>query len=83
VVALEGAAETRTATEKSLSTRERDTLLKIVIGMAINGYAFDPMAKRSDRVPEIASDLAKAGVPVTDDTIRKYLKEAEDLLPQA
>jgi hypothetical protein len=49
--------------------------------MAVKGYAFDPQAKRSDQISEIASDLADAGVPVSDDTVRKYLREAADLLP--
>jgi hypothetical protein len=59
-----------------LSTRERDTLLKLVIGMAVEAYRYDPEAARSPIPAEVASDLAKHGMSVTDDTIRKYLKEA-------
>lgn len=82
---LELAAKNRSHApiEKPLSTRARETLLKILIGMAVKGYAFDPLAKRSDQISEIASDLAEAGVTVTDDTVRKYLREATDLLPPA
>jgi hypothetical protein len=59
-----------------LSTRERDTLLKLLIGMAVEAYRHDPAAARSAAPSEIAGDLAKHGLAVTDDTVRKYLKEA-------
>jgi hypothetical protein len=50
--------------------------------MAIRGYAFDPTAKRSNLVAEIVGDLALQGLSVSDDTIRRYIKEACDLLPE-
>jgi hypothetical protein len=59
-----------------ISTRERDTLLKIVIGMAVGGYSYDPRAARSTVIPDIVNDLETAGVAVSDDTVRKYLREA-------
>lgn len=61
---------------RELSTRERDTLLKLVVGMAIEGYRYDPNAARNDAPGEIAGDLAKQGIELTDDTVRKWLKEA-------
>jgi hypothetical protein len=36
-----------TKSEKSLSTRERESLLKLVIGMAVGGYGFDVNANRT------------------------------------
>ena len=68
--------------EKSLATRERDSLLKLVIGMAVGGYRYDATALRSERPTEIANDLASAGVPLDVDTVRKLLKEAAELLPE-
>lgn len=59
-----------------VSTRERSTLLKLVIGMAMEGYKYSPEAARSGAVTEIAGDLAKHGLDVSDDTVRKYLHEA-------
>ena len=59
-----------------LSTRERETLLKLVIGMAIEGYRYEPRAVRSKAPAEIAADLAKQGIAITDDTVRKWLKTA-------
>ncbi|MEO6561662.1 MAG: hypothetical protein ABIN99_01260 [Nitrosospira sp.] len=63
--------------EKPLLGTERDSLLKLVIGMAIKGYGYDPSStKKSTTVSEIERDLAELGIELTDDTIRKYLKEA-------
>lgn len=67
---------------KLLSTRERDNLLKLVIGMAVNGYSYDPAATKSTAPKEIANDLSKLGMSLSDDTVRKYLKEAaESVMP--
>jgi hypothetical protein len=55
--------------------------LKVVIGMAVGGYSYDPKAGRSDRPTEIAGDLERAGVPLDVDTVRKWLRESAELLP--
>jgi len=49
--------------------------------MAVKGYVYDPKAARSDSVAEIVKDLALVGVPLDDDTVRKWLREAAELLP--
>ena len=64
--------------EKPLSTRERETLLKIILGMAIKGYVYNPAAGRSNTPKEIADDLATLGISVSDDTVRQKLKDAFD-----
>jgi hypothetical protein len=69
------------APEKSIGTRERESLLTLVIGMAVGGYGYDPKASRSPQPSEIAGDLARCGVSLDVDTIRKWLKEAAELLP--
>lgn len=66
---------------KALGTRERETMLKIIICMAVKGYVFDPKAARSDRINEIVGDIGKCGLSISDDTVRRYLKEAAELLP--
>lgn len=69
--------------DKPLSTVERNTLLKLVIGMAIKGYGYDPQAKRSDIPKSIETDLVQLGIAITDDTVRKWLNEAANtVLPQ-
>ena len=70
------------STEKTLGTRERDTLLKLVIGMAVAGYKYNPKASKNAAVSDIASDLERLGIAVSDDTVRKWLSEAAEFLPQ-
>jgi hypothetical protein len=69
------------APEKTLGIRERESVLKLVIGMAVGGYGYDPKASRSPQPSEIGCDLAKCGVSLDVDTIRKWLKEAAELVP--
>jgi hypothetical protein len=47
--------------DKPFTLRERETLLKLVIGMAVKGYAHDTDAGRSKATSEIASDLDNPG----------------------
>ncbi len=68
--------------QKELKTRERDTLLKMIIGMAIKGYVYNPTAKKNTAITEIESDLKELGIPVSDDTIRKWIKEALEIKPR-
>jgi hypothetical protein len=68
--------------ERSVGSRERDSLLKLIIGMAVGGYGYDPSASRSEQPSQIASDLATAGVALDVDTVRKWLKQAAELLPR-
>jgi hypothetical protein len=62
--------------EPMLATRERETMLRIIFAAAVGGYGYDPGAARSDAARNIADDAVRAGVRVSDDTVRKYLKEA-------
>ena len=72
-----------TTQEKPMKTTERNTLLKLVIGMAIDGYRYDPTATKSPIPKEIESALLLLGMSVTDETVLKYLKLATDtVLPK-
>jgi hypothetical protein len=73
-----GAAKTE---KLELDPRERASLLKLVIGMAMAGYRYDPKAKRNDAVTEIYSDLLGLGIELSDDTIRRFLREAAQYAP--
>ena len=81
-VELEQALKQGQTKEKTLSTRERRTALKLIIGMAVKGYCYDPGAERSDKISEIVHDLDHAGVSLDADTVRKWLREAAALLPR-
>jgi hypothetical protein len=60
--------------------KERHSLLKLAIGMAIRGYKFNPHAQRNEATAEIAKDLQELGIPLDADTVRGYLQEATTLL---
>lgn len=62
--------------ESPIDPRERDSLLKLVLGLAIGGYSYDPKAKRNDVMKDIEKDLKDHGLVLSDDTIRKFLDEA-------
>lgn len=61
-----------------LGTRERETLLKILFCVARDAYGYTP-GKRSTAPADMAKACEKFGLPVSDDTARKYLNEAESL----
>jgi len=65
---------------KSPSMIERQNMLKAIYGMAVKGYSYKPDDKRSTVVTEIVGDLALLGLSISDDTIRRYLKEAREHL---
>lgn len=73
--------EAKIITEKPLLTRERDTLLKLIIGLAIEGYRYAPRASRNEAIGEISRDLQKLGIALDQGTIRKWLQEASQILP--
>ena len=73
--------EAVSAKHKSSATKERDSLLKLVIGMAVKGYAYDPKATRSEVPNEMVHDFKLLGISINAGTVRKYLQEATDLLP--
>lgn len=65
---------------KEPGTRERDSMLRIIIGMAVGGYGYDPTASKSAATKEIAGDVHARGLSIDEDTVRKYLMEARQLL---
>lgn len=77
---LEESVDDESAKDRKLSTTERNTLLKLVIGMAIDGYGYNPKSLRSDVPKRISDDLATNEIYVSDDTIRRWLKAASEVL---
>lgn len=53
---------------------------KLTLGMAIDGYGYDPRAERSPIPAQLVSVLATRGIPLSEDSVRKYLKDAYDEL---
>lgn len=66
---------------QSAVTRERNTLLKIILGLAMDQYGYQPHAPRNATAGEIAGDLDGQGISVSEDTVRKYLNDASEFAP--
>jgi hypothetical protein len=71
-------------TVDDLPESERNTMLKLIIGMAIDAYGYDPESTRNNLTGtnknSLSAKLARKGITITDDTIRKYLTEAKNIL---
>lgn len=65
---------------KAQSPVERQNMLKAIYALAVKGYGYDPTGRRSTIVSEIVSDMTLEGLPLSEDTVRRYLKEARDNL---
>lgn len=66
--------------EKSLSAREKETLLMLVATMAIKGYVYDPNKSKSSCTSDIRKDLELLGFSMDNKTILKWLREATSLV---
>lgn len=67
---------------KRIDPRERLSMAKLLVAMAIDGYGFDPKAKRSPIPKELEGIAARLGLEITDDTIRSYLRLGAEQLPK-
>ncbi len=67
----------------SLTTQERQTALKLIAAMAVEQYGYKPDAARSEVTANIQSDLNSIGQNLDDKTIRKWLREASNLIDEA
>jgi hypothetical protein len=67
-----------------ITSTERSTMLKLIIGMAMDAYGYDKDKRRNNATGtnkgSIKAGLEKKGILMDDETIRKYLKEAENFL---
>jgi hypothetical protein len=76
------------STNEELSKKERRSLDKLILGMAIAKYKWDPNADRHPAAGRIADDLnclerdgVNLGLGLDQDTVLKYLREAKEVLP--
>lgn len=76
-------ADIQATKQDELTETERNTLLRLVIGMAIDAYGYDPNKSRNSATGDkngISAKLQARGISISDETIRKYLTEAKNLL---
>ncbi|MDZ4150748.1 hypothetical protein [Methylicorpusculum sp.] len=69
-------------TSKPESTRKSENLLQALTSVAVDAYGYDPQSAKSTAPQDIADALAKRGKKVDPKTIRTWLKEGNELLPQ-
>lgn len=67
---------------QKLDNREKSSMAKIIIVMAVDGYGYEPSARKSPIPKEIQDRAARLGLDISDDTIRRYLKMGAELLPE-
>ena len=63
-----------------LKPKDRNSLLTMVIAMAVKMYGYDAEAGRSTTPAEVAKDAAALGLSIDTKTVRKWLYEAAALL---
>jgi hypothetical protein len=73
-------SDARVGTTK-LDTRERTSLAKLITAMAIDAYGYNPSARRGPIPNEIEGIILRLGLEITADTIRKFLREGSQYLP--
>ncbi len=68
--------------QKPESTRKSENLLRTVAGIAIHAYGYKPQEKKSTAPNEVSVALSEFGVSITPQTIREWIKEGIELMPQ-
>jgi len=67
--------DTNSNAKDKVNKKSFNTLLKLVAGMAIKGFAYNPQNKKNPSIKEIQSDLDELGVSMDDETISHWIKE--------
>lgn len=63
----------------TLLPSERKSLVKLVFAMAVDAYGYDPDDNKSPVTKDLSDAVARADLSISDDTIRKWLKEGAKL----
>ena len=71
----------RTQKPKIFEERQRKTMLKLLLAIAIEKYRFNPTLERSSVPKNIEATTDLYGLNVTNETIREYLKKAVSEFP--
>ncbi|KUJ76303.1 hypothetical protein AVO45_13465 [Ruegeria marisrubri] len=64
---------------KGAQAKRIASLQKALIAMAVDGYSYDPRRAKSDVPVQVAEKSEELGIPMTPQTVRKYLREAADI----
>ncbi|MBB3408025.1 hypothetical protein FHT87_001928 [Rhizobium sp. BK316] len=66
--------------QKPTPPRERESMLKMILAMAMKKYQFDPTKLKNSATTNIAGAVTEIGLRIDEDTVRKFLNEAKVLL---
>lgn len=77
---VENALAAAQSSGKELHPKTRQSLLKLVLGMAIACYKYDRKASKSDVPRLVTEELAQIGIAIDEDTVRARLKEAAETI---
>ena len=64
------------------SPRERKSLHKMIIGMAIQKYGYDPLVNKTAATQRIVDDLTREGISIDVGTVLTHLRAAKSALPE-
>jgi hypothetical protein len=76
----ERAARSQLAHELTAIKRRERTHQKLLIGIAMERYRYDPTVARSRVAMQIADDLRRQGISIDEDTVRAHLQAAREVL---
>ena len=65
---------------RNLNKVSETTLLKMVAGMSVEAYGFNPKTVRGTAIPKIKSDLEECGISLDANTIRNCLRAASKMV---
>ncbi|WP_411817365.1 hypothetical protein [Hyphococcus sp. DH-69] len=63
-----------------LHHKTKSSMLKLIAGMAVRGYGYNPKLRQNSAITDIETDLRLLNVPLSDDTIRRWVNEACELI---
>jgi hypothetical protein len=66
---------------RSITPNERRSVKRLIIGMAVDGYGYNPNDQRSPATREIHKGLARFEIKMDEDTIRNWLRKSIAELP--
>ena len=79
--ALRGELDVLKDATKGLSGQAKNTAHKLIIGMAVDSYRYDPSSSRSEVPRQISDDLLKHGIEVSTETVLKWLRDSAHKYP--
>lgn len=69
--------------DEELNPKERTSLHKMLIAMAMKHYRYNPRAARNDATKTVQSTVENYGMKISEDTVRQHLRAACSVLDDA